>query len=307
VIIGNTAVGQLVAPNADGSFSRGLVWPGTDPLVTQLFGLYVCLDTARPDFLSFGFSGEVTLANGDTLATGLVFDVDTDVPERDHDFTVDFEGLPQATAGTVELWSTTLGGKRLPFAGNFRRAVLAQIPGHTGTPVAVQSALPTGATTVLVTYGDTNVPGESVWVVKSPAAGDATTFAPSDAPRIGGLTPATRPADVTTTAPVIRWDPVTGADLIHVSNFQTGASFTRHSALLPGDATELDLAGHYALSTAPSNADELIVDVEAFSVEGLTVDDDVDGTGRRLSVAGFGRLPLMDRVGIGRMRVSWAP
>jgi hypothetical protein len=100
---------------------------------------------------------------------------------------------------------------------------------------------------------------------------------------------------------------VAGADLIQVSIFQTGAPITRHTALLPGDATELDLANHYALSTPPGDADELVVVVEAFDVQGLTVDDDVDGTGRRLSTAGFGRFPLMDRLAIGRMRVSWAP
>lgn len=117
VIVGNTAVGQLVAADELGNFtSRGLVWPGSAPLSTRLFGLHVCLDATPPAYLSFGLSDPFVIANGDDLTAGLVFDVDAAVPARDHSIDVDFEDLPDSTEATVELWSVTLARTRLPLS-----------------------------------------------------------------------------------------------------------------------------------------------------------------------------------------------
>jgi hypothetical protein len=303
-IVGNTAVGQLLASDDTGAFSnRGLLWPGLGPLTTRLFGFYYCRDTAPPRYLGVGFSDELVVNDGDAF-TDVNFDVDTPVEQTDHEFSIDFEDLDTSTFANVELWAATVGGERVHFAGTFSRTLLAEYTGHTGTPITESSAVPTGPTSVAVRFGGPQSTDLIVQIVKPISASGTTRFEASEGPRVRNLTPAARPSDVDTTAPVLEWDPVSEADLVRVVVYQDGDQLPRVHAILPGDATRLDLATHYEMSE-PLLAGPLTVTVTAFTLQGATADETVDGSGQILDPGGQGRMSLLDTAARGQVSLGW--
>ncbi len=303
-IVGAQMSNTVVATDASGEWTtRGLVWPGPDPLTTRLFGLSLSTGAGRPFYIASGESTEMTFED-DVDVTGIAFNVNEAVPALDHTVTLDFRDLDEATPATVSLWSANIRGARFPLGESFGRNTLHMISGHSGANVVVDSAVPEAGGALEAVFGDDfSAPGTGTWVqLAQPADGVSTTFV-VDVDRAVDATPVSLPDFAS--APVIKWKEIVGASAIEVTVTQDSVlGYPIYRAVLPGDAISLDLAALYALSAALDPNEDYTVSIQSVFLDGFSPDVDADGFGRLLQ-AGSGRLSDADEFEIHRSNLRW--
>ncbi len=303
-IVGTQMNNTVVATDTSGEWTnRGLVWPGPDPQTTRMFGLYLSTGAGRPFYIASGESTEMTFEDGVDV-TGITFNVNEAVPALDHQITLDFRDLDEATPATVSLWSANIRGARFPMGSSFGRNTLHTIGGHSGANVVVDSAVPQAGGALEAVFGDDfSALGTGTWVqLAQPIDGVSTTFV-VDADKAVDASPASLPDF--TSAPILTWSEIDGASAIEITVTQDSvAGYPIYRGVLPGDATSLDLSALYSLTAALDPDEDYTVSIQSVFLEGFSPDVDADGFGRLLQ-AGSGRLGDADEFEIHRSNLRW--